>query len=292
MRRIAAKCFAPFYSVKKFLLPLLLTLTLCVACGNRIETRTNPTDNKLMVRVPAGDFKMGISEAQIQALVAKGAAANAFEMEKPEHTVNVGEFWIDRDLVTNAEYKKFLDSDPDRPVPDIDLTQLKGWAWDAATRTFPAGRENFPVVLVDYADAAAYCQWAGNRLPTEAEWEKAARGADGRMYPWGSEWANDKTAFGEKGATDASPVGSFPSGASPYGANDMVGNVWQWTGSILKGYPYVADDGRQDPSATAPQRVVRGGMFGFGPNVSRASTRNQLDPTNKAISVGIRCAAN
>lgn len=269
------------------LLPLLLLVS---ACGTRIETRTNPADGKVMVRVPAGDFKMGISDAQIQALVAKnGAAPNGFESEKPEHSVNLPEFWIDRDLVTNAEYKKFLDANPSRAVPDIALAQLKGWSWDASARTFPPGRENFPAVLVTWADANDYCKWVGMRLPTEAEWEKAARGTDGRLYPWGNDWAGDKSAYGDKGATDAGPVGSFTGGASPYGANDMVGNVWQWTGSLYSSYPYVPDDGRQDQMATG-ERVTRGGMFAFGPAVSRANVRNRLDPTNKAISVGFRCA--
>jgi formylglycine-generating enzyme required for sulfatase activity len=276
--------------VNKIFLMIMGCALLLAGCGTQVETRINPTDGKAMVRVPAGEFTMGISDAQIQLLVDKhGASVNGFEFEKPEHKVTLGEFWIDRDPVTNAEYKKFLDANPARPVPDIELAQLKGWSWDPAGRSFPPGRENFPAVLVTWQDASEYCKWAGMRLPTEAEWEKAARGTDGRMYPWGTEWSGSKTAYGERGTTDSAPIGSFPAGASPYGANDMVGNVWQWTGTLYKEYPYRADDGREE-QATAGDRATRGGMFAFGAAVSRANVRNRLDPTNKAISVGFRCA--
>lgn len=260
------------------------------ACSAPIQTRTNSTDGKVMVQVPAGDFKMGISDGQIQTLVdQQHATAAGFALERPEQTVNLPAFWVDRDLVTNADYKKFLAANPTHPVPDIDLTQLKGWSWDAQTRSFPQGRDNYPVVLVTWSDANAYCQWAGARLPTEAEWEKAARGEDGRLYPWGNDWAKDKTAFGDKGSTDAAPVGTFPTGTSPYGANDMVGNVWQWTSSLFMDYPYQANDGREDATKTG-ERVLRGGMYGFGPAVSRVNVRNKFAPDDKAISVGFRCA--
>ncbi len=269
-----------------------MLLALAAACSSGVESRTNATDGKVLVRVPAGEFKMGINDAQIRTLVENyAAAANSFELEKPEHIVNIGEFWIDRDLVTNADYKKFLDAHPERAVPDIDIPQLKGWSWDAAARRFAPGRENLPVVLVTWDDASAYCEWAGMRLPTEAEWEKAARGADGRLYPWGNTWDQNKTAFGEKGASDAAPVGSFASGASPYGVNDMVGNVWQWTTSLPMPYPYRADDGREDPEDSG-ERVTRGGMFAFGPAVSRANVRSKFAPDDKAISVGFRCATS
>lgn len=278
--------------MKTFGILLFVLVMLSAACSPRIETRTSATDGKVMMRVPAGEFRMGTSDAQIQQLVSQhGAAPNGFEFEKPEHTVNVGAFWMDRDLVTNAEYQKFLDANPTRAVPAIELAQLQPWVWNAAARTFPPGRENFPVVLVTWEDARAYCEWAGKRLPTEAEWEKAARGADGRLYPWGSAWDKTKTAFGERGATDAAPVGSFPGGASPYGAQDMVGNVWQWTSTRWSPYPYRADDGREDSSQTV-ERVTRGGMFAFGAAVSRANVRNKLDANSKALSVGFRCAMN
>lgn len=277
--------------MKTILLLALAALTLtAAACGARVETRINPTDGKALVRVPAGEFKMGTSEEQARELASsKGAIAAAFASEKPEATLSVGEFWIDRDLVTNADYKKFLDANPEHAAPAIDLPQLKGWSWDAAARAFPPGRENMPVVLVTWQDARAYCAWAGQRLPTEAEWEKAARGTDGRMYPWGNTWDASMTPFGAKGTTDAAPVGTFAASASPYGANDMVGNVWQWTSSLSMPYPYQAGDGREDPNAPG-ERVTRGGMFGFGAGVSRANVRSKFAPDDRAISIGFRCA--
>ncbi len=276
--------------MKKILYFLLFTLFVFVACGPQVETRTNPTDGKTMVRVPAGEFRMGITAEQERALIEKQhAAAGGFEFEKPDHLVNVAEFWIDRDLATNAQYKQFLDAHPTRAVPDHELAQLKAWSWDAATRAYPQGRDTYPVVLVTWDDANAYCQWAGKRLPTEAEWEKAARGTDGRLYPWGNEWGNDKTPYGEKGGGDVAPVSKYRAGASPYTLNDMVGNVWQWTSSLFSKYPYQANDGREDQSKMG-ERVTRGGMFAFGAAVSRVNVRNKFEPTGKAISVGFRCA--
>lgn len=278
-------------NVKKIVILWVGCLLFIAACSPQLQTKTNATDGKVLVDVPAGEFKMGTSDAQIQTLVTQqNGSASGFAAERPEQTVNVAEFWIDRDLVTNADYKKFLDANPTHPVPDIDLTQLKAWSWNAETRTFPQGRENFPVVLVTWDDANAYCKWAGGRLPTEAEWEKAARGTDGRLYPWGNDWAKDKSAFGEKGASDASPVGTFTTGNSPYGATDMVGNVWQWTNSLMMDYPYQANDGREDPTK-AGERVIRGGMYAFGPGVSRTNARNKFAPEDKAISLGFRCAS-
>lgn len=269
---------------------ICLGLVLLAACGAQAETRTNPVDGKTLVRVPAGEFTMGVTAEQEQALVQEnGSAAGLFDFEKPAHTVNLGDFWIDRDLVTNQQYKEFLDANPEYPIPTSDIEQLKAWSWDPDTRSFPQGRATFPVVLVSWDDANAYCEWADMRLPTEAEWEKAARGTDGRLYPWGNTWDETKSASGRRGATDASPVGRFPSGASPYTVNDMVGNVWQWTSTLFRDYPYNPDDGREDRAQNA-ERVIRGSMFAFGPTITRTNTRNKLAPDDKAISVGFRCA--
>lgn len=269
---------------------VVAVMCLVAACGPRAETRTTPADAKIMVRVPAGEFRMGITPEQEKTLVEKnGASAGGFNFEKPDHSVNVADFWIDRYLVTNEEYKKFIDANPTYLVPGTEIDQLKALGWDDIARTFPKGRDYYPVVLVSWFDANAYCLWAGKRLPTEAEWEKAARGSDGRLYPWGNEWASDKSASGARGALDASPVGKFQAGGSPYTAHDMVGNVWQWTSSLFEKYPYDAKDGREDQQK-AGERVARGGMFAFGPAVSRVNVRNKLDPNDRAISVGFRCA--
>lgn len=273
---------------KLIFLPILVILL--IACGAQVQTRTSPIDGKQMVRVTGGEFKLGLSDAQAQTLIEDyRLTADALKFEQPEQSPNLPEFWIDQNLVTNAEYKRFLDANPSYPVPMLDLNAVRPWNWDQAARTFPQGRENYPVVLVTWGDAAAYCQWAGKRLPTEAEWEKAARGTDGRLYPWGNTWEADKTTVGKAGAKDASPAGQFQSGASPYGAFDMVGNVWQWTSSLDKAYPYVPSDGREDPNA-AGMRITRGGMYAFGPGISRTNTRNHFDAEGRSISVGFRCA--
>lgn len=269
---------------------LVVLVLVLVACGGQVETRTSAIDGKVMVRVPGGAFKIGTSDALAQELTEQyQTTGGALKGEQPEQTIQLPDFWIDQNLVTNAEYKKFLDANPNQAVPALDLDAVRPWNWDAGTRTFPAGRENYPVVLVTWDDAIAYCKWAGKRLPTEAEWEKAARGTDGRLYPWGNAWDETKTTVGKIGAKDASPVGQFPGGASPYGAYDMVGNVWQWTSSLDQSYPYVATDGREDLKG-AGKRITRGGMYAFGPGISRTNIRNAIDPQSRAISVGLRCA--
>lgn len=275
--------------MKTFLFILTLGL-LVAACGARVETRTSPIDGKVMVRVPGGEFRMGTSDTLAHDLAEQfELPESSLRVEQPEHTVDLPEFWIDRELVTNVEYKKFLDANPAFPVPALDLDAVRPLNWDAAARAFPAGRDNYPVVLVTWGDAAAYCKWAGKRLPTEAQWEKAARGTDGRVYPWGNRWDANRTAAGKSGARDAAPVGQFSGGASPYGAYDMVGNLWQWTSSLERSYPYSAADGREAQDAPG-KRITRGGMYAFGPAISRANLRNASDPEGRAISVGFRCA--
>jgi sulfatase modifying factor 1 len=153
-------------------------------------------------------------------------------------------FWIGRTPVTNAEYKWFLDAHPDHPVPFADDEWAHPYNWDGQLRTFPPGRADHAVVLVAWHDAKAYAEWAGARLPTEKEWEKAARGTDGRRYPWGN-WEEGRCNTIETQIYATRPVAFYsPRGDSPYGCVDMAGNVWEWTAT---------EDGGD--------RVVRGGSF-------------------------------
>jgi len=174
---------------------------------------TDPND---MVLIPAGNFIMGTN--------------NRLPDEGPEHTVYLPAFYIDIYEVTNLQYKKFIDTSNRRSPSHF------------RNRTYPEGKADHPVTNVSWHDAEAYCAWAGKRLPTDQEWEKAARGTQGRIFPWGNEFdinrANTPVRWQAlKQDGDTTPVGSFPAGASPYGVYDMSGNVWEWTSAWYQPYP-------------------------------------------------------
>ncbi|MBI3242977.1 MAG: formylglycine-generating enzyme family protein [Chloroflexi bacterium] len=210
-----------------------------------------------MVRVPAGEFWMGSDEGDKEAYS---------DDEKPRHRVYLPEFWIGRYLVTNEEYRLFLLDDRSRKASS---------AWQG--RDFPMGKANHPVQYVSWKDALAYCQWLSRlsggsyTLPSEAEWEKAARGKDGLKYPWGDDWQADLCNTSESKINDTTPVGKYSSlgGDSPYGCADMAGNVAEWTRSLLEGdksefkYPYDPQDKQRENlnAADKVRRVVRGGSF-------------------------------
>jgi formylglycine-generating enzyme required for sulfatase activity len=161
-------------------------------------------DGAEMILIPAGEFIMGSPEGE------------GDDDEHPQHNVFLNAFYIDKYEVTNAQYKQFMDATGHK---------APGY-WDNERVNQP----NQPVVGVTWHDAVAYARWAGKRLPTEAEWEKAARGIDGRKYPWGNEWDGSKWSSGSGSVVykSAAPVGSFPEGTSSYGVMDMAGNVWEW----------------------------------------------------------------
>ncbi len=197
-----------------------------------------PADRKEMVLVPAGDFIMGADGAD-------------WEDQKPAHRVYVAGFYIDRYLVTNAEYKQFLDQ-TGYPAPA-----------HLARGQIPLGREADPVNNLSWQDARAFANWAGKRLPTEAEWEKAASwdptGQTKTRYPWGNAWDESRcNTLVDDGPGEVTRVDAHsPAGDSPCGAADMIGNVWEWCSSAMAPYPYRADDGREDSSRDV-WRVLRG----------------------------------
>jgi formylglycine-generating enzyme required for sulfatase activity len=235
-------------------------------------------DGKEMVYTPSGEFLMGSDESA--------------DNEGPAHTVHVDAFYVDRYPVTHEEYKRFVD-ETDHPVPhcSTEWADAQEYNWDPEERTPPAGKEKHPVVLVSWEDAQAYAAWAGKRLPTEAEWERAARGTDGRRWPWGDEFIEGQCNSQESGTGGTTPVGQYsPDGDSPEGIGDAVGNVWEWTTSLFRPYPYDADDGRESQKAKG-WRVLRGGSWVN--DLSRARCTARLDGDFLFFkNVGFRCVVS
>jgi formylglycine-generating enzyme required for sulfatase activity len=247
----------------------------------------NPGDYE-MVLVPAGEFMMGGSAADELAdcleYFHSECQLSWFLDEEPAHEVSVDAFYIDLYEVTNALYKTCEEEGVCKP-PQSSLSNNRLEYY--GNPEF----DNYPVIKVDWNQAKTYCEWRGARLPTEAEWEKAARGTDGRMYPWGGK-LDETLANYHWNVSDTTAVGSYENGKSPYGVYDMAGNVWEWVSSLYKPYPYAANDGRESLSATGP-RVMRGGGWGQeGGNSVSVSYRFGYDPTNTNLDLGFRCAMN
>ena len=188
-------------------------------------------------------------------------------------------FHIDKYEVTNAQYAEFVRATGHR-APDCADYGRDDWNTWLGNRP-PSGQENHPVVGVSWDDAKAYCGWAGKRLPTEQEWQQACQGKDGRRYPWGSSFVsgNANISGSEDGYAQTAPVGTYPGGASPYGAMDMSGNVWEWTSSLYKG--------------VGSRRVLHGGSWHKAPGLSflvRCSNRYNAHPEFRSSGNGFRCA--
>ena len=220
-----------------------------------------------MALVPAGDFTMG---------------SNLADDEMPAHHVYLYAFYMDKYEVTVGQYAKYLEVTDMEEPPD----------WHIMNQSQHQKR---PVVNVDWEDAVMYCKWAGKRLPTEAEWEKAARGTDGRIYPWGNEAPTRLHAnYGRKEWNNhlaLVPVGSFEEGRSPYGIYDMAGNAWEWV-SDWYDYDYYKNSPRRNPigPTTGEAKVVRGGSWLYVPEFLRSAHRFAAQPTNRHFGYGFRCA--
>jgi len=235
------------------------------------------------LRVPAGPFLMGTSEKEVPALLDQFEGdQSAYQTETPQQALDVPTFRISRYPVVNADYQAFVRDTGREPPPH----------WDG--ERYPEGRGDHPVVNVSWQDASFYCRWLSDktgrayRLPTEAEWEKAARGTDGRVFPWGNEWDETRLNSFSGGPGDTTPVGQYsPHGDSPYGVADMAGNVMEWTHSQFRDYPYDPEDGREDPEGE-DSRVLRGGSFGSVSRLVRCAFRDWDSPTYRLTGIGFR----
>ena len=224
---------------------------------------TSPADGKAMVYVPAREFLRGSPEG-------KGDTN-----ECPQRLVHLDAFWIDKTEVTVAEYRRFCEA-TGRSLPEA-----PSWGW----------KDDHPVVKVTWEEATAYAVWAGKQLPTEAEWEKAARGTDGREYPWGKKWDAGKCVNKSNSGNGTQPVGSHPAGASPCGALDMAGNVWEWCADWFDEnyYPSAPASNPHGPDS-GRARVVRGGAWcDADPGDLRVAVRDGLGPTSGLGLLGFRC---
>lgn len=267
-------------------------LAFLAACVPLICLAEQPAP-ELIVNIPPGEFWMGstpeereygyrLDESLHGSTVAR--RQQWFEVET-RRRLDLVAYRIDRNLVTNADYARFVAATGHR-APFVDEQTWRGYrlvhGYAAVLRFLwrdgrpPAGREQHPVVLVSHADAAAYCAWRGARLPSEAEWEKAARGTDGRYFPWGNTFDAALLNSEDGGPFDTVPVGRYPDGQSPYGVLDMAGQVFEWTATLF----------RREP----PRYVVKGGSWDDFPGVTRAAARHGRPPQLKHILVGFRCA--
>jgi toxoflavin biosynthesis protein ToxD len=259
------------------------------------------------IRIPATPFLMGTPERELSTLAkAYGGTRESYREESPQHTLALPAFALAQTPATNALYTAYVAASGAR----VPIT------WRGAQP--PDALRDHPVVDVSWEEASAFCAWLTAqsrdwrlemrdyggaqppishlqspvfRLPTEAEWEHAARGTDGGAFPWGDEWDGQRANTREGRLGGTTPVGSYPGGASPYGCLDMAGNVWEWTSSLDALYPYTAVDGREDPRAPG-RRILRGGCYANPHGFARCACRFRLLPTVRNPFLGFRLACS
>lgn len=267
-------------------------------------------DGMELLLVPEGEFLMGANEDN----------SVAYNDEMPQRGVYLHTFWIDKTEVTNEMFTKFVNetgyqTDAEKTGAGYTYNRSEenwissagaNWQHPFGTESNIEGLENHPVVQMTWYDAQAYCEWVGRRLPTEAEWEKAARGTDGRKHPWGNEavaqnlvnfadynfpakWAHESM---DDGYYLTSPVGSYPEGASPFGALDMVGNTWEWVADWYDDQYYKQDPSTRNPTGPTEgsAKGLRGGSYSNAIRWTRTSYRGGRDPSTADMGYGFRCA--
>jgi len=238
-------------------------------------------DGMTLLYVPAGKFTMGSDDGQSN--------------ERPAHTVYLDAFWIDQTEVTNLMFADFLSEQGNQIEGDVEWfdaeeggvrIHLKGNSWEVDPEY-----ENYPVVAVSWYGANAYCAWVERRLPTEAEWEKAARGTDGRNYPWGNDMPNSSLSNYKQQVGGPTEVGTYPKGASPYGALDMAGNVFEWVNDWYD-ITYYENSPASNPLGPSDgrARVARGGSWLVPSYAVSAAGRLSANPDLTLEGLGFRCA--
>ena len=223
-----------------------------------------------MVYVPAGEFSMGSNDG--------------YDDEQPVHTVYLDAYWIDQTEVTNALYERCVE-DGVCNTPGEHGSDTRASYYGNPTYA------DYPVIYVNWYQAEEYCQWAGRELPTEAQWEKAARGTDGRTYPWGNATPTSDLVNFNSNIGDTTEVGSYPDGASPYGALDMAGNVWEWVADWQGDYPSGMVSNPMGP-ASGEYRVLRGGSWDNNEGLIRSADRDGDYPSCANRNNGFRCATS
>jgi formylglycine-generating enzyme required for sulfatase activity len=234
-----------------------------------VDVRVSAADGMTQVFVPAGDFQMGTNE--------KNAQKN-----RPVHVVTLSAFWVDQTEVTNAMYARCVAAE-ECPLPAPEQNPFYG----------KSKYNDYPVVYVTWNAADVYCRWAGRRLPTEAEWEKAARGTDGRIYPWGNDPPNESRANFDLNLGAPLPADRYPLGASPYGALNMAGNVREWVADWFHQYYYlVAPPENPLGPPSGELKSLRGGSYLDGDSEIRTFNRFEHAPLSPGINRGFRCASD
>jgi len=251
------------------------------------EPMIDTKDEMVLVYIPAGEFEMGSSKAEDP------------EEERPQHIVYLRDYWIDKTEVSNAQYARCVADSEACTKPAYNYSATRGSYYDDSQYA------DYPVIFVSWSQAAAYCEWVGRRLPTEAEWEKAARGSDGRIYPWGNsfdgtlanycdvncqlDWKD--TRF-DDGYGDVSPVGKYLQGASNYDVLDMAGNVYEWVADwFSESFPRSDARNPKGPDS-GTGRVLRGGGWYDPAKRISATKRMYASPGNRADDIGFRCASD
>jgi len=311
---------------------MLMIVTLLGACNkpsNDNDSQAAPSQPATivaMVKIEGGEFIRGSDKKDNEGLQQRFGFPNPLYLdETPKKRISLPAFYIDKFEVTNKQYKEYIFSskklipydwmsngyalteDQMEKMPldklrklaaeyarlDIDTSKMEKTALLKAMGDFYAQIDKFPVGNVSWFEAKAYCEWRGGRLPSEAEWEKAARGKNGNEYPWGNEWNPKFANTGDDGEWEdgVAPVGAYKMNMSPFGVMDMAGNVWEWVADWYKAYP---ESSYQSNLYGETYRVIRGGGGGMGHYAIsyfyRTSTRQYSEPEMQSADVGFRCA--